>query len=347
MNSTLIDQIIIEQEQANPFSGAILVRLKDETVYARGYGLAYRAESIPNTINTRFGTASGTKTFTATAICQLVEQGKVILAAPLTEYIKADLPQYDPGVTVHHLLSHTSGIPDYLDEEVMTDEDYNALFARVPIYTLRSPVNYLQMFPAGEMNFKPGERFRYCNGAYILLALIVEQQSGIPYQQYVEQNVFARAGMTESGFFEMDRLPERTALGYLHDTETNTWRTNIFSLPIIGGGDGGAYVTAPDMAKFWDALLGYRLLSKEMTDAMLTPHTAAGAPGENKHYGYGMWITTDSTGGVLRYSAIGGDLGVSFISSVIPQHNTLVTIVGNTNGPTKAVFDKICKVILE
>jgi CubicO group peptidase (beta-lactamase class C family) len=348
MNSTQIDQIIAEQAQANPFSGAILVRRNDETVHAQGYGLAYRPESIPNTINTRFGTASGTKTFTATAICQLAEQGKIDLNAPITDYITADnLPKYNPGVTVHHLLSHTSGIPDYLDEDLMSDEDMLALFVKFPAHTLRRPIDYLPMFPAREMHFTPGERFRYCNGGFVLLSLIVEQQSGMPYQQYVEQNVFARAGMTDSGFLEADRLPERTALGYLHDAETNIWRSNIFSLPVIGCGDGGSYITAPDMVKFWDALLGYRLLSETMTEAMLTPHTVAGEPGENKHYGYGVWITTDSAGAISRYSAIGGDMGVGFISSVFPHQNTLVTVVANTNNVTSSVFDKICNVILE
>jgi len=347
MDSTQIDQILTEQAQVNPFSGAILIKRKAEIIHAQGYGMAYHAESIPNTINTRFGTASGTKTFTAAAICQLAEQGKIELSAPFINYINAEnLPRYDPGVTIHHLLTHTSGIPDYLDEDLMTDEDMLALLAKFPLFTLRSPGDYLKMFPGSEMHFKPGERFRYCNGAYILLALIVEQQSGIPYQQYVEQNVFACAGMTDSGFFEMDRLPERTAFGYLHDAATDTWRTNIFALPIIGAGDGGAYVTAPDMVKFWDALLGYRLLSKEMTEAMLTPHIVAGEPGDNKHYGYGVWITTDDTGGIMRYSAIGGDMGVSFISAFFPQHDMLVTVVGNTNGATSPVFDKICSLIL-
>jgi hypothetical protein len=84
-----------------------------------------------------------------------------------------------------------------------------------------------------------------------------------------------------------------------------------------------------------------------MTDTMLTPHVAAGAPGENKHYGYGVWITTDNAGTISRYSAIGGDMGVGFISSVFSQHNTLVTVVANKNDVTSPVFDKICNLILE
>lgn len=336
-----MQQIIMDETQRGSFSGVVLVQHHGETIYAKGHDLAYRAEARSNTIETRFGTASGTKTFTAVAICQLIEQGKFSFDARLVDCVDVRLPDYDPDVTVRHLLTHTSGIPDYLDEDTMTDADYAALYARFPVYTLRSPADYLPMFPNSEMNFKPGERFRYCNGGYILLALIIEQQSGLAYQQYIEQQVFARAGMTDSGFFEMDCLPERTASGYVYDPHRDVWRTNIFSVPITGNGDGGAFVTAPDMVRFWDALREYRLLSPEMTRAVLTPQIDTDPDDKSRHYGLGVWIITDDAGIPLRYSAIGGDTGVNFISSVLPQHQVHVTIIGNTDGPSWAVHKKI------
>lgn len=345
MNRSVIEEIITAQAQATSFSGVILVKDKEDIIYAEGYGLAYRAESIPNTLNTRFATASGTKIFTATAICQLVEQGKFELDTPLRECLKAEVPPYDPAVTIHHLLSHTSGIPDYLDEDTMTDADYTALYAQYPVYTMKRPSHYLSMFPHDAMQFKPGERFKYCNGAYILLALLIEEYSKGSYQQYVEQFIFSRAGMTSSGFFEMDCLPKQTAFGYIHDKETDTWRTNIFSLPILGGGDGGAYVTAPDMTRFWDALLNHKLLNPTMTQRMLTPHIAVDKPKGNRYYGYGTWISTNEQDGILRYSAIGSDQGVNFVSSVFPQHNAMASIIGNTSGPTWSVFKKILEAI--
>jgi len=204
------------------------------------------------------------------------------------------------------------------------------------VYTLRGPADYLPMFPDG-MAYQPGERFVYNNGAYILLALLVERQSGMPYAQYVEENVFARAGMRDSGFFESDQLPARTALGYLADKGDGIWRTNVFLMPIRGGGDGGAYVTAPDMGKFWDALLGDQLVSKPMREQMLSIQASdADAPTEN--YGYGVWIMTDAAGQITQYAAIGGDQGVDFTSTLMPQHDSLVTIIGNTKGPTWALF---------
>jgi CubicO group peptidase (beta-lactamase class C family) len=265
--------------------------------------------------------------------------GKIDLEAPIGKYIREGLPKYDPAVTVHQLLSHTSGIADYLDDD-LSDEDYAALFARYPVYTLRGPADYLPMFPDG-MAFKPGERFAYNNGAYILLALLVEKQSGMPYSQYVEEHVFARAGMIDSGFFESDHLPARTALGYLSDKGDGIWRTNVFLLPIRGGGDGGAYVTAPDMSKFWDALLGARLVSKPMRERMLSIQgTDANDPTDN--YGYGTWIRTDEAGHIIRYAAIGGDQGVDFASALMPQHDSIVTVISNTKGPTWALFRHLC-----
>ncbi|GAB4508248.1 MAG: serine hydrolase [Anaerolineae bacterium] len=328
-----VEKIIAEQEQA--FSGVVMVRRGGEIIHAKGYGLAHRAEEIPNRIDTRFGTASGTKTFTATAVCQLADAGKIDLGAPISYYIREGLPKYDPGVTVHQLLSHTSGIADYLDDD-LNDADYAALFARYPVHTLRGPTDYLPMFPDG-MAFKPGERFVYNNGAYILLALLVETQSGMPYATYVEENVFARAGMSDSGFFESDHLPARTALGYLADKGDGIWRTNVFLLPIRGGGDGGAYVTAPDMRKFWDALHNDQLMSKTMRERMLSIQaTDADDPTDN--YGYGVWIKTDATGRITWYGAIGADQGVAFSSVVLPQHDSLVTVISNTtDGPIWAL----------
>lgn len=345
MDTASIEQVFEEQAKSDPFSGAALVRHKGEVIYTQGHGLAYRAESIPNLPNTRFATASGTKTFTAIAVCQLIEQGKFNLDTPITECLKADLPDYDPAITVRHLLTHTSGIPDYMDEDEMTDEDFRAMFAKNPAHTLRSPADYLRMFPRKAMNFSPGARFKYCNGGYLVLALLVEQQSGMPYQQYVEKNVFALAGMTDSGFFESDNFPARTAFGYLYDEQRDRWHTNIFFLPIIGGGDGGAYVTAPDMVKFWDAVLKNELLSPAMTQQLLTPHAADGEV-ENRHYGYGVWIATDENKAVRRIAAIGGDQGVNFISALYPQHDTLLTIIGNTDGPTWEVLTKLQALIL-
>ena len=112
-----LDESIARQNDKMPFSGVVLVREKGKTVFAKGYGFANRAESIPNTINTRFGMASGAKTFTAVAICQLVERKLISFDTRLRDCRGISFPEFDPAITVHHLLTHSSGMPDYFDEE--------------------------------------------------------------------------------------------------------------------------------------------------------------------------------------------------------------------------------------
>ncbi len=138
------------------------------------------------------------------------------------------------------------------------------------------------------MKAAPGKRFHYNNAGFILLGLIVEQLSGQRFTDYVQAHIFDRCGMESSGYFSMDRLPANTALGYI-DEQDGSWKTNVYSLPIIGGADGGAFVTAQDMLKLWNALQQEQLLSKELCNKLLSPHVFTG--NENEYYGYGVWIT--------------------------------------------------------
>ena len=115
------------------------------------------------------------------------------------------------------------------------------------------------------MMFAPGTKFHYNNAGFIILGLIIEEQTGIKFTEYIEKNIFNPIGMNDSGYFSLDRLPRHTALGYIKDETNQNWRTNAYSIPIKGGADGGAYVTAPDMLKFWVALFNNEILGKEYT----------------------------------------------------------------------------------
>ena len=147
------------------------------------------------------------------------------------------------------------------------------------------------------MKFTPGERFSYCNAGYILLGSIVEKICGVSFQQYVETNIFRPSNMKDSGFFAMDCLPSRTAYGYLKKGN-DEWRTNIYTVPIIGGSDGGAFTTAFDVAAFWNALFSCDLVSRSTLTTMLTPHVATAE--KDVHYGYGMWMTKQNNTIVIR-----------------------------------------------
>jgi len=166
------------------------------------------------------------------------------------------------------------------------------------------------------------------------------------FSEYIEGNILAPSEMKDSGYFAADRLPGRTAYSYIHDETDDSWRTNFFAVPIVGGPDGGAYTTAPDMANFWIGLFDRRLLNREHTEKLLYPHIAAKSEGEDRHYGYGVWmIKPDDT--VSAYYVEGWDPGVAFISSFHPTHEIMITIIGNTNRPIWPIHNSILHSLAE
>jgi CubicO group peptidase (beta-lactamase class C family) len=307
------------------FSGVIHVRQGERDLYQKAFGYANRSNQIPNTLDTRFGIASGTKFFTALTIGKLIEAGKLDFSSEVAEFIPWDFRHYSRDITVRHLLTHTSGIPDYYDEEKV--DDFDNFTVEVPWYKLKGPRDYLSVFPDEEMKFPPGERFSYSNSEYILLGVLIEEVSGIPYREFVEKEIFAPAGMDRSGYFAMNRLPEGTAFGYVE--EESGWRTNIYNLPIIGASDGGVYTTIHDIEKLWDAFWGYKILSKEMIEIYTAPYVETTSEGAGKFYSHGIWIRKGAELGAEEY-IIGEDAGVSFYSGVIRAKNLLITVMSNT-----------------
>jgi CubicO group peptidase (beta-lactamase class C family) len=329
-----LQDAIAQQHSKSPFSGVIYVSEGGEIILSQGYGMANRAEQIPNKVQTRFGTASGAKTFTSAAICHLVEKGLVTFETRLKDCLEFPFPQFDADITLHHLLTHSAGIPDYFDEAVM--DDYEVLWRDRPMYAFRTPQDFLPLFANGTTQFKPGERWAYNNAGFIVLGLVVEHLSGLPFTQYVEDHIFSACGMTSSGYFSLDRLPGDTAVGYI-PAEGGQWRSNIYSIPIVGGGDGGAYTTVHDLARFWDALLGFHLLSEATVARMLTPHWRTD-PGDDEHaYGYGLWIAQEQ--GLPRvFSMQGEDPGVSFYSGFYPEQKIQFSLLGNTVAASDAMY---------
>lgn len=320
-----IRELIAESQTTTPFSGVIRLQMEGELVFAEAYGYANRSEQIPNTLDTRFGIASGTKTFTAVAVAQLIERGLLSLDTQLHDCLNVEFPHFDPQITVHNLLCHTSGMPDYFNEE--ESDDYASLWANRPMYNFQRPADFLPLFQYAEMQFTPGNKFQYNNAAYIVLGLIVEELSQLSYTEYVKRHIFAPAGMADSGFFRLDKLPARTASGYILEEGERGWRTNIYSIPVLGGPDGGAMVTAPDLAKFWQALLTGQLLGKDMLEKLLTPHAHAF---DNTYYGYGLWMAMREDQ-VYRYYMLGEDPGATCISNYYSEGNIQLTLIGNTN----------------
>jgi CubicO group peptidase (beta-lactamase class C family) len=240
--------------------------------------------------------------------------------------VNAEFPRFAPDITIHHLLTHSSGITSYFEEDL--NPDYEALWRDTPVYALRGPRDFLRLFTHKPMKFAPGARFEYNDGGYVLLGLVVESVGGRPFTDYVTERIFRAAGMHDSGYFAADALPERTARAYLRNPD-GTWRTNVFAVPAVGGPDGGAYTTAPDMTRFWSALREHRLLGADLTARVLSPQIAISAAHPNTFYGFGVWV--DAAGDdVRRLYGEGSDPGVAFRSAVYPSHDLVLTAIGNT-----------------
>lgn len=170
------------------------------------------------------------------------------------------------------------------------------------------------------MMYPRGAKFQYNNTGFVVLGLIIEAITHQSFDEYLKQHVFNVAQMPSTGYYELDCLPANCANHYVYDEKRQRYVTNIYSVDVKGTGAGGAFTTVDDIEAFWEALLGYRLLSKEMTDEMLRVQ----AGNDQDHYGYGIWLTEES----IPYFC-GSDPGVSFMSSYDVNTKTIVTLFSN------------------
>jgi CubicO group peptidase (beta-lactamase class C family) len=302
------------------FSGVVRVDSAHGVGVAKAYGLAHRGHGIPNSADTQFAIASGTKGLTALTVASLVEEGRIELSTSARSVLGADLPLVGDEVTIEHLLSHRSGIGDYLDEA--GDHDLADYLMPVPVHELATTEDYVAALGGHPMMSIPGERFAYNNSGYVVLALIAERVGGAPFADLVRRRVCEPAGMHDTAFLRSDELPGRAALGYL--MVDGAWRTNVFHLPVRGSGDGGIYSTASDLGSFWSALFAGRIVSNDLVDELLRPHSDA--PAHSQRYGLGFWLhaSTDAV------SLEGYDAGVSFRSVHVPRARITHTVISNT-----------------
>jgi CubicO group peptidase (beta-lactamase class C family) len=309
-----IDALVAESS----FAGVVRVDRGDEIALLKAYGLAQRALETPNEVDTRFAIASGVKGMTALAVVSLVEDGTLELTTTARSVLGDDLPLIDDAVTVEHLLGHRSGIGDYLDEDAgVAITDYAM---QVPVHELATTEQYLVVLDGHVPKFAPGERFSYCNGGFVVLALIAERASGVPFHDLVVQRVCERAGMADTAFLRSDELPGRTALGYL---AADGLRTNVLHLPVRGSGDGGIYTTVADVRALWTAFFAGRIVSPQWVAEMTRPRSVA--PDQKQRYGLGFWLHGSTDTVILE----GYDAGVSFRSLHDPRLDVTATVISN------------------
>ena len=302
------------------FSGVVRVDRTGTVEIEKAYGFADRGHLIPNAVGTQFAIASGVKGLTALTVVSLIEDGSLTLETTARSELGDDLPLIDDGVTIEHLLSHRSGIGDYLDEEAVNEiTDY---LMPVPAHELESTEQYLAVLGGHDTVFAPGTRFAYCNGGFVVLALIAERASGAPFHELVVRRVCEPAGMGDTDFLRSDELTARAALGYL---TVDGPRTNVFHLPVRGGGDGGIYSTASDISSLWTALFDGRIVSRDRVSEMVRPRSDV--PRESSRYGLGFWLHASSDVVMLE----GYDAGVSFRSAHDPVSTMTHTVISNTS----------------
>lgn len=322
------------------FSGVLYVTKNGECILQKAYGYAEKGLKVRNFVLTRFGIASGGKIFTSVGILKLVEKGELRLDDEILTFIP-ELPDKFKGITIHHLLTHTSGIGDYFDE--YDKKTYSSLWDSIPMYKMENPIDFLPIIINKQKTGNPGEKYLYNNAGYILLGLIIERISKKPYKEYIRNAVFNPCKMSDSGYFKMNMLPPRTAYGYIKQ-EDGSYRINIYDLPIIGGPDGGVYVTAVDISKFWNELNSYELLSEELTKEIFKIQTKTEK--NNIGYGYGLAIEYKDEK-KIEYFLNGYDPGVNFKMIYQVEEDILIIAVSNEDSGTTDACKAIEKALVE
>ncbi|HEY0713973.1 MAG TPA: serine hydrolase domain-containing protein [Polyangia bacterium] len=346
-----LDAALKELARRDMFSGVVLLAKGDKTVFERAYGLASREYDVPARTDTRFNLASANKMFTAVAIAQLVEQGKVRFDAPISTYLGPDwvAPEIGQKVTVAHLLTHTSGLPDY----------FNETWPKVQRANYKTLEEFRSLVPAGKLDFEPGTQWRYCNTGFLFLGAIVEKVSGEKYEDYLARAIFKPAGMTRTAIFDLEEVNKDYAQGYgkrplkpvpqAQGGSRADWpalikraatgaeaveRTgfkitnNIYRHVARGGPAGGMFSTAGDMAKFLDAFTSGKLVGPDMVRTMTTPKPLSPV------YGYGFETLDNGVGHT------GGFLGIATVSIAYPDGYRMV-VLSNIDGGSAVAVTKL------
>lgn len=306
------------------FSGAVLVTQNGRTVFAGAYGAARREPMIPNTMETRFELASLSKLFTAVAIAQLVERGRLSFDSSVAGVLP-DYPNPETGrrITVHHLLTHTSGLPDfYRNGKLRLLED--------SIHTLR---DFWRTFALDSLWSVPGARYDYSNSNYILLGSIIERVSGMPFEEYVQRHLFDPAGMTRTCYCEPGAPDHATpysrytaGFGPGRRAVIDRWVEVPAGAKRPGAPGGGGISTVGDLARFAEALLTHRLLTPQMTALVLAPKVKTDDEG---HRGYGFEVYDWSGTRVVGHG--GNFWGTMSQLDIYPESGYTVVVLSNND----------------
>jgi CubicO group peptidase (beta-lactamase class C family) len=306
---------LAKRAAAGKFSGAVLIARDGKPVVKQANGFANRQR--------RFNIGSLGKSFTAVAIAQLVQQARLSFDDPIGKYVSGFPPEIADLVTIGQLLTNTSGLGDVFMRWHPTAPpqlDLAELLARI----VKEP-----------LQFDPGSRFGYSNSGYVVLGAIVEAVSGQNYYDYVRERVFKPAGMTHTGWYTRDQVPNM-AHGYTQVDTSGTW--------IAGNPSGGAYSTVGDLLRFAQALLEHKLLSPQMTKTVLTGKVDTPRPGPAPtKYGYGF--EEQFRNGVRIVGNGGGEPGVEAQLRIFPRLGYTVIVLANQEGANRPVLERATRLV--
>ncbi len=327
-----IDKLLSTYEAYGKFNGSVLVSDQGQVIYKKGFGIANMEWDIPNQPNTKHRLGSITKQFTAMLILQLVADGKLDLQDPITKYLP-DYPKANGDIiTTHHLLTHTSGIPNYTSfPKFFEDESRNP----------NSPEEFVKKFADKPLDFTPGEKFSYSNSGYFLLGAIVEKLSGETYEQMLQDKIFTPLNMNETGYDNHGDILKNRATGY--EKQGRGYENSKYLDMSIPYSAGSMYSTVEDLYKWDQALYTTAILPKAYMSMYFKPYISAFG---NAHYAYGWGVgyakIGKSTDSIYAIGHGGGINGFNTNISRTTSNKSLVVLLNNTGG---APLDDITRAI--
>jgi len=334
-----IDSLLTALDKEDKVAGSFLLAHNGKVLFEKAVGYSDRDTKSPLLKTTASNIASVGKMFTATLIMQLVEKGRLKLDVPIETYIpKIDIPNKNK-ITVHHLLTHTSGLGSYWQAP-----GYRQLNAEGKV-TIDAAIDLITQLPL--VFDEPGSRSEYSNAGYVILGKIIEQITGKTYASVLKENILDRAGMRNT-FYNIDRSDMNgKAIGYSRAKPQDDWRSVQKDFPTALP-DGGLFTTAGDLYKFDQALHGGKLIGKNILQLMKQHHSELQTPGGIQPYGYAMMVT-DLGNGLSSFGHNGGTLGYNaeFRHYTKGNDNYTLIIVSNYERTTRPVFIKLQEMIVK
>lgn len=325
-----LDEYVKILVDADIFSGNILIAKHGNPFYIRSFGQANKDFNVENTIDTKFNLASMNKMFTAVAIAQLVQQGKLSFEDTLHKFLP-NFPNSEDSkkIKIKHLLSHTSGLGNYWNQKFI--ESSRTLFRTVD--------DMMKLADDTKVLFEPGSKWQYSNTGFLILGAIIEKVTKQSYFDYLRENIYEPAEMTNTDSYELDRINSNLAIGYSKEFTENgiNFKNNIFQHVLRGGPAGGGYSTVKDLLKFDQALRTNKLIGPELKAQLFTAKPELNSP----QYGYGFFV--DTLGDSVGHG--GGFEGISSKLNMYQKSGYTVVILSNYSDGSKLVGNQTTHLI--